>query len=68
MGSSSSGGGGLAMGGKPKVVTRYLENPPVLTLLKMIEPDVDFGYDKLAWQKYFAAKLGRSSGDLRRDL
>ena len=68
VGSSSSGGGGLAMGGKPKVVTRYLENPPVLTLLKMIEPDVDFGYDKLAWQKYFAAKLGRSSGDLRRDL
>ncbi|WP_345684910.1 HEAT repeat domain-containing protein [Novipirellula caenicola] len=67
VGSSSSGGGGLSMGGKPKVITRYLENPPVLTLLKMIEPDVDFGYDKLAWRKYFAAKLGRSSGDLRRD-
>ncbi|EMI19210.1 secreted protein [Rhodopirellula maiorica SM1] len=67
VGSSSGGGGGLSMGGKPKVITRYLENPPVLTLLKMIEPNVDFGYDKLAWRKYFAAKLGRSSGDLRRD-
>ncbi|TWU26694.1 hypothetical protein Pla52o_05470 [Novipirellula galeiformis] len=67
VGTSSSGGGGLAMGGKPKVTTRYLENPPVLTLLKMIEPEADFGYDQLAWRQYFAAKLGRSSGDLRRD-
>ncbi|MFG0261890.1 MAG: HEAT repeat domain-containing protein, partial [Novipirellula sp. JB048] len=67
VGTSSSGGSGLAMGGKPKVTTRYFENPPVLTLLKMIEPEVDFGYDQLAWRRYFARKLGRSSGDLRRD-
>ncbi len=62
------GGGGLQMGGKKQVQVETLRNPAVLTLLKSVEPDVDFGYDEKAWQNYFANKRTSFSGDLRRDL
>ncbi len=66
--SATGGLGSFSTGGdKPKVVTKHLENPQVLTLLKMIEPQADFGYNELAWRQYFAAKRGRASDDLRRD-
>ena len=66
-GFTGNGSSGFSTGQKPKVITRHLENPPALTLLKMIEPEVDFGYDERAWREYFARKHGSYSGDLRRD-
>ena len=67
--SSFAGDGSTAFsqGGKPKTVTYYLENPGALSLLKTVEPDVDYGYDQKRWREYFAAKRGSYSGDLRRD-
>ncbi|TWU43345.1 hypothetical protein Q31b_23840 [Novipirellula aureliae] len=67
--SSFAGDGSTAFsqGGKPKTVTYYLENPGALSLLKTVEPDVDYGYDQQRWREYFAAKRSSYSGDLRRD-
>jgi hypothetical protein len=66
-GFDDQGGGGLAMGGKPKVIKTPRTNPAVYTLVKLIEPDVDHGYDEKAWQLHFANKRTAFSGDLRRD-
>lgn len=66
-GFDDQGGGGLAMGGKPKVIKTPRTNPAVYTLVKLIEPDVDHGYDEKAWQLHFANERTAYSGDLRRD-
>lgn len=66
-GFNNQGGGGLAMGGKPKVISTPKTNPAVLTLVKLIEPNVDYGYDEKAWQLHFANQRNAYSGDLRRD-
>ncbi|WP_164103550.1 HEAT repeat domain-containing protein [Candidatus Laterigemmans baculatus] len=63
-----NGGGGMQMGGKPKVIDRYLNNPEVLTALLEIVPEgVNYQYDQDAWRVYFANRLAPSPGDLRRD-
>ena len=67
VGRSSNGGGGLSMGGNKKPVPQTFRNPMALTLLKAIEPGVDFGYDQQAWREYFAGQLTAYEGDLRRD-
>lgn len=67
VGFGDNGGGGLSTGGKPKVIVEKRTNPGVLSLLKVIEPDVDFGYDEQAWLNYFARTRSTFSGDLRRD-
>ena len=67
VGRSSNGGGGLAMGGNKKPIPRDYRNPMALTLLKEVEPGVDFGYDQQAWREHFAAQLTTYEGDLRRD-
>lgn len=61
------GGGGLQMGGKPKVETEFVRNPQVLAALREIAPEVDFNYNQDRWRLYFANQLGSYSGDLRRD-
>jgi hypothetical protein len=66
-GFTPEGGGSFSTGSKPKVITRKLTNPAVLTLVKMIEPDVDHGYDEQAWREHFARQRTQFSGDLRRD-
>ncbi|WP_146527653.1 HEAT repeat domain-containing protein [Novipirellula artificiosorum] len=66
-GFGDTGGGGFSAGSTTQTFTDYQENPGALTLLKMVEPGADFGYDKQAWREYFAAKRGSYSGDLRRD-
>ncbi len=66
-GFDDQGGGGLAMGGKPKVIKTPRTNPAVYTLIKLIEPNVDHGYDEEAWQLHFANQRNAYSGDLRRD-
>ncbi len=67
VGFGDRGNGGLAMGGKPKVKIRAKTNPAVLSLLRKIEPEVDYGFDEQAWLEHFAAKRGAYQGDLRRD-
>lgn len=62
------GGGGMQMGGKKKVFVEQIRNPSVLSLIKVIEPDVDYGYDEQAWREYFAGKRTSFGGDLRRDF
>ncbi|TWT82900.1 hypothetical protein CA13_43630 [Planctomycetes bacterium CA13] len=66
-GFSDNGSSSFSTGGKPVKIKRNVENPGMLALLKTVEPDVDFGYDKQAWRRYFALKHGGYSGDLRRD-
>ena len=66
-GFDDQGGGGMAMGGKPKVIKTPRTNPAVYTLIKLIEPNVDHGYDEEAWQLHFANQRNAYSGDLRRD-
>ncbi len=66
-GIGNNGVGGLAMGGKKKVVVESLRNSGALTLLKMVEPGVDYGFDQQAWREHFAAQLTTYEGDLRRD-
>ncbi|MGI9471650.1 MAG: HEAT repeat domain-containing protein [Rubripirellula sp.] len=61
-------GGGMQMGGKKKVYTEHIKNPSVLSLVKVIEPEADYGYNEQAWREYFASKRTSFSGDLRRDF
>ena len=67
-GFTNDGGGGLSTGSKPIEQIDQLPNPAVLTLVKTVEPDADYGYDEEAWQQHFARKRTAFSGDLRRDL
>ena len=60
-------GGGLQMGGKKQVRTERRKNPAVLTLVKEVMPEVDYGYDEQAWLRYIAEQRNQYSGDLRRD-
>lgn len=62
-----NGGVGMAQGGKATVITNPMTNPAALTLVKLIEPDADFGYDEQAWMEHFARQRTAFSGDLRRD-
>ena len=60
-------GGGLNMGGKKKVRIERRTNAAVLTLVKQVIPEVDYGYDEQAWLRYIAKQRSEFSGDLRRD-
>jgi hypothetical protein len=66
-GFSNDGSGGFSTGGKKVVIETTKQNPAVLGLLNLIEPDVNYGYDEAAWRKFFADKLTAYEGDLRRD-
>ena len=61
------GGGGMQMGGKKQVKVDQLQNPAVLTLVKSVVSEVDYGYDEKAWRNYIATQRTAFSGDLRRD-
>jgi hypothetical protein len=61
------GGGGMQMGGKKQVQVDQVQNPAALTLVKLVIPEVDFGYDEQAWRNYIASQRTAFSGDLRRD-
>ncbi len=65
--SPDGNGGAFTSGGTTVVVTRKLTNPAALTVLKMIEPEVDYGFDELRWLNHFANKRAGYTGDLRRD-
>ena len=66
----TSGGGGagsFSTGSKKVVIVESMKNAGALSLLKIIEPGVDYGYDTQAWREHFARKLTTFKGDLRRD-
>ncbi len=67
VGFGDNGANGMSTGSKPTVFKDRQQNPPVLALIRMVEPDVDFGYDQDRWRAYLAAKKTDFSGDLRRD-
>lgn len=60
-------GGGLSTGGKAKVVVTKVQNPQVLSLLRQIEPDANYGFDQNLWRQHFARRLSQYEGDMRRD-
>jgi hypothetical protein len=66
-GFTPDGGGAFTSGGKTVVVTQKLNNPAALTVLKMIESEVDYGFDEVRWREHFANKRAGYQGDLRRD-
>jgi hypothetical protein len=64
---NNAGGGGMSTGGKAQTIVMRVENLPVLTLLRQIEGDVNYGYDQVRWRQHIAAKLSGYQGDMRRD-
>lgn len=64
-----AGDGGMAFGQGSKIVERTtpFQHPEVLSLIRKIAPDVNYGFDEKAWQLYFAGQRNPSIGDLRRD-
>lgn len=67
VGFNNAGGGGMTTGGKAQTIVTRMENLAVLTLLRQIEGDVNYGYDKVRWRQHVAAKLSGYQGDMRRD-
>jgi len=66
-GFGDNGVGGIQAGGAPQAEVLRSENLEVLNLLRMIAPDVNYGFNEDAWRQYFAARRSRFDGDLRRD-
>ncbi len=67
VGFGSDGRSGLTTGGKASTVVASIENPPVLALLRTLEPDVDYGYNEARWRYHFASRISGYSGNMRRD-
>lgn len=67
VGFNNFGGGGMSTPGKAQTIVMRVENLPVLTLLRQIEGDVNYGYDQIRWRQHIAAKLSGYQGDMRRD-
>ncbi|MBB3206312.1 hypothetical protein FHS27_002121 [Rhodopirellula rubra] len=66
-GFGNNGSAGMQQGAKIVEKTVAVRHPEVLRLVKMIAPNADYGYDEVAWRKYFAALRNPSRSDLRRD-
>ena len=65
-GTGGTPGGGLAMGGGPKIVTQQLANQAVLdALVKLTGVNLDF--DERAWKYWFASQRRGATIDGRRD-
>ncbi len=63
---NSSGGGGLSMGGGPKIVKQDLQNQNVLDALVMLT-GANYGFDMRTWKSWFAAQKQRGTVDARRN-
>ena len=62
----SGGGGGLNMGGKPKIIKQDLRNQGVHDALMALVGTVDFKFDEAAWKRWLAAEQTPKAVDLRR--
>jgi hypothetical protein len=61
-----TGGGGLAMGGGPKIITRQLANQSVLDALVELT-GTNFDFDERAWKAWYATQRRPVEIDARRD-
>ncbi len=64
--SFSNQGGGLSMGGSPKVVKRKIQNDPVLGALTVLYPGVNFQFDQQAWRRWYSEQFTPKQVNLRR--
>ena len=62
----SNQGGGLNVGGKPKVEKIKVRNDPVLHALSVIHSGVNFGFDQRSWKKWYVSTQTTSAVNLRR--
>ncbi len=64
-----SNGGGLTMGGRPKVIERQMQNRQVLAALTFLTPDgVNFAYNQQAWRDWLGQLRSVPGVNLRRGL
>lgn len=63
---NSAGGGGLSMNEKPKIIKRNIPNQAVLDALVAIT-GMNFSFDAVAWNAWYAAASKRPDFDARRD-
>jgi hypothetical protein len=63
---SPGGGGGLSMGGKPKVIEREVQNAAVLQALTAMTT-AHHGYDKTAWKAWYTTQNTPLGVNLRRE-
>ncbi|QDU76705.1 hypothetical protein Pan97_37600 [Bremerella volcania] len=65
----STGGGGMSFGQeKPKIIEQDLKNQGVRVALKQVlEEEVDYQFDEMAWKTWYANKKMPLNVDLRRD-
>lgn len=62
------GGGGLTAGGSPtRTVVNRVENSSVLTALREIFPDANYGFNQVHWRQFLSEQFGSLEGDMRRD-
>jgi hypothetical protein len=61
------GGGGLSMGGGPKVINKDLPNVSVRLALNELSGGQDFGFDELVWLRWYVTEQSREFVDTRRD-
>ncbi|QDV64996.1 hypothetical protein [Crateriforma conspicua] len=66
-GFGDTGANGMQAGSAAKAEIRRSQNGEVRNLLRMIEPEADYGFDENAWRRHFALQRSRYQGDLRRD-
>jgi hypothetical protein len=63
---SSTGGGGMSMGGGPKIIKKELQNQTVLDALVMLT-GANFGFDVRAWKAWYASQKQHNALDTRRN-
>jgi len=61
-----SGGGGMSAGKKPTVLQREVPNESVLNALRHLTGGADFGYNREAWEQWYAQVGTPQNVDLRR--
>jgi hypothetical protein len=63
---NSAGGGGMSMGGGPKIIRKEIQNQAVLDALVMLT-GVNYGFDGRNWKSWFAAQRQQPAVDARRN-
>jgi hypothetical protein len=66
-GGSGGSGNTFGAGGRPKIITRTLNNEGALNALVSIFPGINFGYDEQAWKKWYVEQHRPPVTSLRRD-
>ncbi|MGD0517460.1 MAG: hypothetical protein ABSA26_08000 [Thermoguttaceae bacterium] len=64
--SFGSGGGGMSVGGGPKIISKQFANQAVLDALTAITGQ-NFAFDQAAWKRWFTAQKKPETIDARRD-